>query len=131
MLIAVQGLPRGRLLLGMPFSYLRASAKADVADVHAAVRGSLPPTTSGAMLNPLASAFEQATNRGLTGGLEKGLERGRGDGRRAVLRRQLPKRLGALPQSFLDSLEAATQADLDAWCDRILDVTTLDEVIRG
>jgi hypothetical protein len=44
---------------------------------------------------------------------------------------QLQKRFGALPQSFLDALEAATQADLDAWCDRILDATTLDEVIRS
>lgn len=139
MLLAVQDLPRGRLLLGMLFSYLRATAKADVAAVHAAVRGTLPPSTGDAMLNPLERAFEDATNRGLAEGLakgiergiERGLERGRGDGQRAVLRRQLQKRFGALPQSLLDALEASTQADLDAWCDRILDATTLDEVIRG
>lgn len=127
LLVAVQGLPRGRLLLGMLFSYLRATAKADVAAVHAAVRGSLPPTTSDAMLNPLERAFEEATNRGLAEGLAKGL----GDGQRAMLRRLLQKRFGPLPQSFIHVIEVASKADLDAWCDRILDAATLDEVIRG
>ena len=73
-------------------------------------------------------------------GLEQGLEQGRQEGRREaheegvqfgesmLLRRQLRRRFGPLPDWVNERLASACQADLEHWADRVLDSTTLEMV---
>lgn len=60
----------------MLFCCLRATARADVEEIHAAVRQTLPPKVGDEMLNPLERAFEEATNRGFAEGSAKGMQHG-------------------------------------------------------
>ncbi len=127
LLVAVQEVPRGRLLLGMLFCYLRATARADVEEIHAAVRRTLPPKVGDEMLNPLERAFEEATNRGIAAGTASGLQQGQ----RALLRRQLQARFGELPEAAVARLQAASIAQIEAWAVRIFGATTIDEALGG
>jgi predicted transposase YdaD len=133
LLVAVQDAPQGRLLLGMLFSYLRATAKADVAVVYAAVRETLPPTTGDAMLNRLEREFEavriQCLEEGMARGRDEGRAEGRAAGQRDTLLRILRKRFGALSDATMAKLASASVAQLDVWLDRVLDATTVDEVL--
>jgi phage baseplate assembly protein W len=141
LLIAVQEVPRGRLLLGMLFSYLRATAKADVAQIYAAVRQALPTPTGNTMMNPLERAFEEATNRGLSLGIERGMSQGLSQGLSQgmsqglsqgisqVLRRILTKRFGPLSPAVEARLQSATTQQLDAWTDRVLDAQSIEEAL--
>ena len=141
LLIAVQEAPRGRLLLGMLFSYLRATAKADVAQIYAAVRHALPSHTGNAMMNPLERAFEEATNRGLSLGIERGMSQGisqglsegrsqgLSQGLSQALRRILTKRFGPLPPTAEARLQSANAQQLEAWTDRVLDAQSIDEAL--
>ena len=141
LLVAVQEVPRGRLLLGMLFCYLRATARADVEEIHAAVRQTLPPKVGDEMLNPLERAFEEATNRGfaegsakgmhhgMQQGMQQGLQQGLHIGQRAMLRSLLQARFGPLSESDLVRLDTASVTQLEAWAIRSLDAATIDEVL--
>ncbi|MCK0506473.1 DUF4351 domain-containing protein [Aromatoleum anaerobium] len=61
-------------------------------------------------------------------GMEKGLEQGIVKGEGTILRRQLTRRFGPLPQDVLDRLARAESAQLETWADRVIDATNLDEV---
>jgi predicted transposase YdaD len=117
----------------MLFSYLRATAKADVAVVYAAVRETLPPTTGDAMLNRLEREFEavriQCLEEGMARGRDEGRAEGRAAGQRDTLLRILRKRFGALSDATMAKLASASVAQLDVWLDRVLDATTVDEVL--
>ena len=109
LLTAVLDAPRGRLLLGMVFSYLATTAKVDTQTVHAAVRKTLPRRTTKLMLNPLekyvqdrvdeaaAKAAAKATAKAASTFLRKGKAEGRGLGQLELLRALLQKRFGPLP----------------------------------
>jgi predicted transposase YdaD len=58
---------------------------------------------------------------------QKGLEKGES----LVLQRQLVKRFGPLPSNLLTRIAAADRAQLEFWCDRVLDAATLDEVFTN
>jgi hypothetical protein len=62
-------------------------------------------------------------------GRDEGQAAGRADGQRDVLRRQLQKRFGALSDATMAKLASASIAQLDVWLDRVLDATTVDEVL--
>jgi hypothetical protein len=64
-----------------------------------------------------AKAYEQK-------GIEKGMEKGES----LVLQRLLVKRFGTLPSTLLTRIAAADRAQLELWCDRVLDAATLDDV---
>jgi len=72
-------------------------------------------------------AIERGMQKGMQQGLEKGIVKGEG----TILRRQLTRRFGPLPQDILDRLAAADAAQLETWADRVIDATSLDEVFAG
>lgn len=63
-------------------------------------------------------------------GRAEGRAEGKLEGRRAILRRQLTRKFGDLPADALEQLERASEAQLDAWAERILDASSLDDVLR-
>lgn len=58
-------------------------------------------------------------------------DEGRKDGERNLLLRQLRARFGALPAAAVACIEAAGEAELDQWGERVLDARTLAEVLDG
>jgi hypothetical protein len=79
-----------------------------------------------------AKAYEQkGLEKGLEEGLEKGMEKGLEKGESLVLQRQLVRRFGPLPSNLLTRIAAADRAQLELWCDRVLDAATLDEVFTN
>ena len=72
---------------------------------------------------------ESSTMKGIvTRAREEGMQRGRVEGERTVLERQLQRRFGRLPPATARRLDGASQADLEAWADNVLDADSLDEV---
>lgn len=61
-------------------------------------------------------------------GLVEGLLEGRREGEAAVLRRLLEKRFGDLPNPIRERLRKARFDELERWAERLLDVSSLDEL---
>ena len=59
---------------------------------------------------------------------DEGRQQGRQEGERAVLARLLRRRFGDLPSAISAQLRSASEAELEAWADNVLDATTLEEV---
>jgi len=72
-----------------------------------------------------AKEYEQ---KGIAKGIEKGIEKGIVKGEALVLQRQLVRRFGALSSEVVSQISTATSDQLETWCDRVLDATSLDEV---
>ena len=76
---------------------------------------------------------KQGLERGIEQGLQQGLERGRQEGicqgEAALLRRQLQRRFGPLPEWAQTRLSQADVTQLEIWGDRILDARTLEDVL--
>jgi hypothetical protein len=53
---------------------------------------------------------------------------GRAEGAARLLVRLLTRRFGAVPDGVRTRIDAAPVEQLEAWSDRILDATTLDDV---
>ena len=66
--------------------------------------------------------------KGRAEGRAEGRAKGRLDGERRVLLRQLRKRFGTIPMDVEKRVASATEAELEAWTDRVLGAATLDEV---
>jgi hypothetical protein len=62
-------------------------------------------------------------------GREQGREEGREQGERVLLLRQLRKRFGELPAIVVARVESAEVAVIERWGDRVLNATTLAEVL--
>jgi len=62
-------------------------------------------------------------------GLEKGLQKGEQAGRQTVLRRQLARRFGPLPQWAETRIAQADADELLEWADRVLEAATLKDVL--
>jgi len=52
-------------------------------------------------------------------------------GEGTILRRQLTRRFGPLPQDILDRIADADAAQLETRADRVIDAASLDEVFAG
>jgi hypothetical protein len=50
------------------------------------------------------------------------------EGEILMLQRQLTRRFGPLPNGVLARIAATSAEEIDAWVDRVLDATSLDEV---
>ena len=61
-------------------------------------------------------------------GIEQGIEQGKKQGEAILLKRQLTRRFGDLPDWVEAQLESATTEILEQWGERILDAETLKEV---
>jgi hypothetical protein len=56
---------------------------------------------------------------------------GKAEGLRATLAKQVRLKFGVLSDAVRARLDAADQASLDLWLERILFATTLDEMFEG
>ena len=73
-------------------------------------------------------AREEGMQRGIEQGIERGMNRGRVERERALLRRLLRRRFGALSPETVERVDQASARDLEAWADNVLDAGALDEV---
>ena len=78
----------------------------------------------------MVGVFQRGRDEAMQQGLAEGMERGRVEGERAVVQRLLLRRFGELPRSVSERLVGASKADLEAWADKVLDASSLDEVFR-
>ena len=62
-------------------------------------------------------------------GRSKGRSEGLSEGQRAMLLKLLSQRFGALPDDAVARVNAAGQAELEAWFDRVLAARALAEVL--
>jgi hypothetical protein len=76
--------------------------------------------------------FEEATRKGVLQGIQQGkqegLQEGMQQGEGLLLRRQLQRRFGVLPETIDTRLSQASLAQLETWGDRVLDAKSLNEV---
>jgi flagellar biosynthesis/type III secretory pathway protein FliH len=85
--------------------------------------------TERGMQQGLQQGMQQGLQQGMQQGMHQGMQQGMQQGEVAVLRRQLHKRFGELPEEIELRLNNATLAQLEVWADRVLDARTLDEVL--
>ena len=81
------------------------------------------------MLATRAEAWEQTLQQRVREGEQRAEQRGRQEGEAAILRRQLERRFGALPDWARDRIAAADTAALEEWGLRVLDAGSLDDVL--
>ena len=86
------------------------------------------PRESSTMKGIVTRAREEGIQRGMERGMQQGMERGRVEGERAVLERLLQRRFGRVPAAAARRLDRASQTDLEAWAENVLDADSLDEV---
>jgi len=72
--------------------------------------------------------FREAFTEGMEKGMEKGREEGREEGERRLLEKQARLRFGPLPQWVLRKLAGASQAELERWGERLIQVDRLEEI---
>jgi predicted transposase YdaD len=77
------------------------------------------------------TAGEVLIERGRAEGLKAGRKEGERTGEERSLLKLLRARFGALPEAALARVRAADSAQLEAWFDRALNATTLDDVLDG
>jgi hypothetical protein len=93
-------------------------------------RGLTAPTLAEVLDEGQPSEIEKfIKNAFVTKAADKLREQGRLDGQREVFLKHLGKRFGALPEDAVVRVNAAGQAELDAWVDRLFTATTLAEVL--
>jgi hypothetical protein len=81
------------------------------------------------MLATRAEAWERKLQEGEQRAEQRGEQKGRQEGEAALLRRQLERRFGVLPDWARDRIAAADTAALEDWGLRVLDAGSLDDVL--
>ncbi len=61
---------------------------------------------------------------------EQWAENYRREGAISLLERQLTRRFGPLPSEVITRISGASFEEVETWCDRLLDATSLAEVLR-
>jgi predicted transposase YdaD len=84
--------------------------------------------TQGETLMPTIA--EKWLEQGRNEGRDEGRDEGRLEGEAAVLRRQLTRRFGPLPEWAEERLTHADLTQLETWADRGLDADTLDAIFQ-
>lgn len=74
--------------------------------------------------------IETAKTEGLMEGRAEGLVQGRLEGEIALLRKQMKRKFGSLPEWAEVQLHNATPQQLDVWAEHILTVNTLSELLQ-
>jgi hypothetical protein len=75
------------------------------------------------------STEQSAQQKGRQEGRQQGRQEGRQEGEAALLRRLLERRFGALPDWARDRIAAADTAALEDWSLRLLDASSLEDVL--
>jgi flagellar biosynthesis/type III secretory pathway protein FliH len=74
--------------------------------------------------------IEKGIAQGIQQGMQQGMQKGRHQGEEVLLRRQLTRRFGTLPEAIETRLVKADIAQLEIWGDRVLDAKSLNEVFQ-
>lgn len=77
----------------------------------------------------IVTTVDMLLAKGRSEGLTEGLREGRTEGQRTMLLKLLSKRFGALAEDAMARVNAAGQAELEAWFDRGLTATSLSAVL--
>ena len=89
------------------------------------LRGLLPGDGGTEVEEAVMNWFETEVDQGR----RDGERRGERKGRRALLLKQLRLRFGELPASVVARVEAAEVAELDAWGERVVTMSRLEDVV--
>lgn len=73
---------------------------------------------------------EDYKREGRLEGLQEARLEARLEGGIRVLQRQLTRRFGPLPSEVITRISGASFEEVETWCDRLLDATSLAEVLR-
>lgn len=79
----------------------------------------------------VSSVERLAREEGMAKGMEDGMQEGRRAGKADVIRRQLHLRFGDIPQSAQAQLDAASEAQLDAWTGKLLTAASIDALFAS
>ncbi len=63
--------------------------------------------------------------------IQRGMERGMVQGEYKLLKKQMEKRFGPLPESINGRLSQATAAELETWGEAVLTATSLDSIFQN
>ena len=85
------------------------------------LRGLLPGDRSAEVEEAVMNWFERE--------VDQGVQRGQREGERRLLLKQLRLRFGELPASVVARIETAEVPELDAWAERVLTASRLDDVL--
>ena len=75
-----------------------------------------------------AEGLQKGMQQGMQKGIQQGMQKGMRQGEALALQKLLTKRFGVIPPDVLARIASASQDQVEAWLDRVLDVLTLDEV---
>ena len=79
----------------------------------------------------LSSRIEQWQKEWLKQGIEQGIEQGRLDGEATLLRQQLQRRFGPLPEWVENKLHHAQREMIEEWGLKLLDAKSLNEIFES
>ena len=69
--------------------------------------------------------------KGVQQGIQQGMQQGMQQGEATMLLRQLQRKFGEVPAGYRAKIEAANDASLLAWGERLLEVSTLEALFKG
>jgi len=72
----------------------------------------------------------QGVQQGIQQGIQQGVHQGMQIGEANILKRQLSRRFGDLPEDVARRLDTAKSADLEIWSDRVLEAKALSEIFH-
>ncbi len=78
----------------------------------------------------LEEKFEQWAEEYKQQGRLEGLQEARLEGAIRALQRLLTRRFGPLPSEVITRISGASFEEVETWCDRLVDATSLAEVLR-
>lgn len=78
----------------------------------------------------ILQGIEKGIRQGIKQGLEKGVMQGLGLGQRNTLKRQIQRRFGNLSDTYVAKIEQASDDQIQAWLDNVLDAQSIDQVFQ-
>jgi hypothetical protein len=122
LIAAVLGEPEGTRALTALFRYIVQTNPAVKREV---LRGLLPGDRGTQVEEAVMNWFETEVDRGRKDGRREGLR----EGEQRVLLKQLRQRFGELPAVVVARVEAADLPELDAWTERIMTASRVEDVL--
>jgi Domain of unknown function (DUF4351) len=113
---------RSQLISGFVDTYLQLNVQEE--QVFQVEVGTLEETEQGNIMQIVTSWME----RGIVEGRAEGIEQGRTEGERSLVLRQLTRRLGTLPTSVEDQIQALELLQLEALGEALLDFAQLSDL---
>jgi flagellar biosynthesis/type III secretory pathway protein FliH len=78
------------------------------------------------------TSFERlASEEGIAKGIQQGMQQGRLAGEAHLLARLLTRRFGEVPPWVLSRLQAASEAELEAWAEAVLSAASIEAVFSA